>query len=316
MVHKKLLSLLLALLIFSMLFSACGQKVVSSPTPQPTQAPVSLTDAYGNVFTYQAPVQKIISLAPALTEILYAIGAGGQLIGRDSVSDYPEEVKQVTDIGGGFGELNSEKILSLVPDLVLTSDGITSPEQVKALQDTGLKVFVLPNPTDIPSLFDLLNLVAGITGHESEAKTLIENLQDRVAAVEEKLTNVAERPLVFYEIDSTDQNAPWTSGPGTFIDQLIQKAGGQNVGSSLQGDWAQISLEELIKQNPGIIILGDSLYGITPESVAARAGWDALSAVKDGKVFPFDDNLISRPGPRLVDGLEELAKLLHPELFE
>jgi iron complex transport system substrate-binding protein len=138
-----------------------------------------------------------------------------------------------------------------------------------------------------------------------------------VTVVKARLAGVQERPLVFYELDSTDPNAPWTPGPGTFIDTLIGMAGGQNVGSVLASDWAQISLEELLKQNPDLILLGDANYGnVTPEQVAAREGWDNLQAVKDGKVYPFDDNLVSRAGPRLVDGLEALAKLLHPELFE
>ena len=132
----------------------------------------------------------------------------------------------------------------------------------------------------------------------------------------QKIAGVAERPLVFYELDSTDVNAPYTAGPGTFIDTLISAAGGVNLGSKLSGSWVQISTEELIAQDPAIIVLGDYTWGgVTPEMVLARPGWEALSAVKNKRVFTFDDNLVSRPGPRMVDGLEAMAKLLHPELF-
>jgi len=144
----------------------------------------------------------------------------------------------------------------------------------------------------------------------------VESLKERVAAVDEKMASVTEKPSVFYELDSTDPNAPYTFGPGTFMDLLISKAGGKNVGSVLGSPWAQISLEELVVQNPDLIILGDSNYGVTAEAVAARAGWADLSAVKEGHVYPFNDDLASRPGARLVDGLEELAKLIHPELFK
>jgi iron complex transport system substrate-binding protein len=127
---------------------------------------------------------------------------------------------------------------------------------------------------------------------------------------------VTQRPKVFYELDSTDPNAPYTAGAGTFIDTLIGMAGGDNVGQALGSQYGQLSLEKLLVENPDVILLGDSAYGATPESVAGRPGWEALAAVKDQRVYPFDDNLVSRPGPRLVDGLEAIARLLHPELFK
>ena len=122
---------------------------------------------------------------------------------------------------------------------------------------------------------------------------------------------------MFYELDSTDPNAPWTSGPGTFIDTMIRAAGGENLGATLEGAWLQVSLEELIRRDPQVIILGDyTLGGVTLEMVMERLGWQGLQAVQEQRIYIFDDNLVSRPGPRLLDGLEALAKLLHPALFE
>jgi iron complex transport system substrate-binding protein len=145
----------------------------------------------------------------------------------------------------------------------------------------------------------------------------VQSLESRVAAVDENIFSIEERPMVFYELDATEPSAPYTSGPGTFIDILISRAGGQNLGGSLEGEWVQFSLEALIHADPQIILLGDAIWGgVTPETVAARSGWETLSAVKEGRVYPFDDNLVSRPGPRLVDGLEQLASLLHPEIFK
>jgi iron complex transport system substrate-binding protein len=178
-------------------------------------------------------------------------------------------------------------------------------------------VFALPNPTDLPGMFANLRTTATLTGREAEAEALITDLESRVTAVTNTIAAVEEKPLVFYEIDGTDANAPWTSGSGTFVDTLITMSGGQNVGAVLDGAWAQISIEELISQNPDIIILGDFTWGgVTPEDVAARDSWTGLTAVQNGAVYTFDDNQVSRPGPRLVDGLENMAKLLHPELFE
>jgi iron complex transport system substrate-binding protein len=155
-----------------------------------------------------------------------------------------------------------------------------------------------------------------LTGHEEEAGQMVEGLRGRVAVIEEKIATTDEKPLVFYELDSTDPAAPWTAGAGTFIDTLITKAGGTNLGAAFEGAWVQVSAEEVIAQDPDIIILGDSIWGVTGEDVAARPGWEGISAVQNGMIFPFNDDLASRPGPRLVDGLEELAKLIHPELFQ
>ena len=296
------------LLIFTLLLSACAPV-----TAQPTPAAINLTDGLGRAVTLAGPAQHIVSLAPSSTEILFAIGAGKQVIGRDRNSDYPEDAKKIADIGGSDigSKVNAEAILALKPDLVLAAD-ITPPEQIKILEDLGITVFMLPNPTDLDGMYANLRSAAQLSGHVAETETLIGSLQMRVKDVQGKLANVPEKPLVFYEIDSTDAKAPWTSGPGTFIDTLIGMAGGRNIGSSLQDPWSQISLEELVRQDPDVIVLGDAVWGgITPELVKQRAGWENMSAVKDGNIFPFDDNLLSRPGPRLVDGLEALAKLLH-----
>jgi iron complex transport system substrate-binding protein len=287
-----------------------------TPTEEPTPEPIVLTDGLGRTVTLESPAQRVVSLAPSNTEILFAIGAGSQVVGRDRFSNYPEEALEVTDIGGGWGELDTETIVSLDPDLVLAAS-LTPPEQIQALEDLGLTVFALTNPADLEGMYANLLLVAQLTGHEAEAVDLIETLKARVAAVEEKVATVEDRPLVFYELDATDPNAPWTSGPGTFIDTLLTMAGAQNLGADLDDVWVQVSIEELVTKNPDFILLGDATWGgVTPEDVAARAGWDALDAVQNGHVFPFNDDLVSRPGPRLVDGLEALAELLHPDLFK
>lgn len=317
--HWITLSLILAL---TLIVSACASAAPSANTDSAsTQAPTiqtarTFTDGLGRKVTLNGIPQRIVSLAPSNTEILFAIGAGSQVVGRDDFSDYPEQAAQVTDIGGGFGKLDEETIVSLQPDLVLAAD-ITPAEQVKALEDLGLSVYQLPNPTTLDGMYTNLQTVAELTGHQAEAEQLIGKLKVRVKAVEDKIAAVQDKPSVFYELDSTDPNAPYTSGPGTFIDTLIDMSGGTNLGSVLDSAWAQISLEELVTKDPNIIILGDYTWGgVTPEDVAKRSGWETLSAVKDGKVFTFDDNLVSRPGPRMVDGLEAMAKLLHPELFK
>ncbi|MFH1906713.1 MAG: cobalamin-binding protein [Chloroflexota bacterium] len=314
-----------ALLALTMLLAACGPAATPSPLPPsapatqlPTStapAPFTLTDGLGRQVTLNGFAQRVVSLTPATTEILFAVGAASQVVGRDMFSDYPEEAKAIADIGGSMGEYNLEAILVLQPDLVLAG-GINPPELVASLEELGLTVYFLPNPATLEELYANLETVGSLTGHEAEAAALVGSLQVRVAAVDEKIMPLSYAPTVYYELDATNPTKPYTAGPGTFVDLLIARAGGINIGSALSGQWAEISLEELVVQNPAIIILGDSAYGETPEKVSARPGWEALSAVQNGRIFPFDDNLVSRPGPRLVDGLEALAKLLHPDLFK
>jgi iron complex transport system substrate-binding protein len=273
-----------------------------------------LTDGLGRKVEFTSPALSIVSMAPSNTEILYAIGAGAQVVGRDEFSDFPAEAKSLPSIGGSMGQYSYEQIAALKPDLVLAG-GINTPEQVKALEDLGINVFYLGNPTTLEEMYANLEIVAKLTGHDAEAATLIDSLKARVQAVDEKVAPLSYAPVVFYEIDASDPNKPYTTGPGTFIDLLIARAGGQNL-PGLTDAYPQVSLEQIVLANPAIILLGDAFYGTTPESVAARAGWSGISAVKENRVMPFDDNLVSRPGPRLVDGLEALAKAIHPELYK
>lgn len=339
---KRILQIVgLMTLVLALLLSACGgnntvnnqpaepvadnaaNQLAEEPAeelaPEPTEEPapmIEVIDSLGATFTLEVPAQRIISLAPSTTEILFAIGAGDQVVGREDFTNYPEEALALPSIGGTWGDLNTEAMLALEPDLVLAAP-LTTPEQVSSMTEVGLNVFLMPNPTTIDGMYDLLRTAAKITGQEENTEALIDSLIARVDAVEAVIANAETTPVVFYELDGTaDPAAPWTTGPGTFIDSLITMAGGQNVAADLEGAWVQVSVEELISRNPEIIVLGDAIWGVTVESVAERAGWDAIGAVMNGMVYPFNDDLASRPGPRLVDGLEEMAKLFHPELFE
>ncbi|MDD5370757.1 MAG: cobalamin-binding protein [Anaerolineaceae bacterium] len=275
--------------------------------------PPAITDGLGRQVQLAGLPKRIVSLAPSNTEILYALGAGSTVVGRDDFSDYPVQAKSLPTVGGSMGKYNLEQIASLKPDLVLAA-GVNTADQVKAIEDLGLTVFYLANPTDLQGLYDNLKTVSQLTGKSAQVRELVGSLQKRVQTVEKKLANVTAHPDVYYELDATDPAKPYTSGAGTFVDQLITQAGGENVAVSIGNGWAQISSEELLVKNPEVILLGDAAYGVTPASLLNRPGWDAINAVKNHRVYIFDDNLVSRPTPRLVDGLETLAKLIHPEI--
>jgi len=298
------LSLFLAILV-----SACG--LISSPAVQT----IELTDGLGRVVSLAAPAQRIVSLAPSNTEILYALGAGSQIVGRDDFSDDPEEALSLPSIGGSMGNYNLEAITALNPDLVLAAE-INTPDQVQSLQDLGINVYYLSNPTDLEGMYTNLQIVGQLVGRSKEADSLISNLRQRVSAIDTIIAKATTTPIVFYELDGSEPSKPWTTGSGTFLDTLIKQAGGVNAAAELTGQYGQLSIESLLVQNPDIILLGDAAYGMTAEQVAARPGWEALKAVQSNQIFGFDDDLVSLPGPRLVDGLETLAKLIHPELFQ
>ncbi|BCY16889.1 ABC transporter substrate-binding protein [Leptolinea sp. HRD-7] len=319
---KKFIQTILAgLLVSSFLLTACSPIALSStPTALPeatrqSNAAISLEDGLGRTVTLKQPAARIISLAPSNTEILFAIGAGSQVVGRDSYSDFPIEAKSVQEIGGPSFGSSKELITKLQPDLILAAD-INSPDLMAEFEKLGMTVFYLKNPKDISGLFANIETVGQLTGHYDEAVSLVETLKNRVSYVDSTVKKSNSKPKVFYEVDGSDPAKPWTTGPGSFMDTMIKQAGGINAGETLPMEWAQISQEELIIQNPDIILLGDAKFGVTAETVKQRAGWDAIKAVKDNKIIVFDDDLVSRPGPRLVDGLEALAKTIHPELFQ
>lgn len=296
-----------------------GTELETKPTnaaiPADAQEPITIVDGLNREITINEPALRIVSLAPSNTEILFAVGAGERIVGRDEFSDYPVQANDLPTVGGGFGDYNFEVIVELQPDLVLAAE-INTPEQVKALEDLGLTVFFLSNPTTLEEMYLNLATVASLTGFKEDADNLVMSLRDRVAKVESTIDSLEDRPSVFYELDATDPSAPWTAGAGTFINTLIVMAGGENVASDLEGQYLQISIEELLIRDPQVILLGDAAYGVSPDSVKARTGWDNIDALLNERIYTFDDNLVSRPGPRLVDGLEQLATLIHPELYE
>ncbi len=302
---RKILILLLALSL-GLVLTGCAQ------APQNTALP-GILDGLGRSIVLDGPAKRVVSLAPSNTEILFAVGAGPQTVGRDEFSDYPPEAKSLPSVGGSMGEYSAEAIVALKPDLVLAAE-INPPELVKQLEDLGLTVFYLKNPKTLEEMYGNLTLVAGLTGQD--AAPLVESLKARVQKVDDRIAPLSSRPSVFYEIDGTDPSKPYTYGPGSFGDLLIERAGGYNIAHTLSDSYPQMSLEQIVVANPSVILLGDSMWGTTAEQVKARPGWESIQAVQSGQILPIDDNLISRPGPRLVDGLEQLAELIRPGILK
>ncbi|MGA9348911.1 MAG: cobalamin-binding protein [Anaerolineae bacterium] len=306
---------LLALLIIA-LVGCAGAKTpeVSEVATVAIPKPVSVVDDAGRTVEIAKTPQRLVSLAPSNTEILFALGLGDKVVGVTDFCDYPEEAKAIEKVGGI--EPNLEKIVDLDPDLVLAiGGGLLLVEKATEMEKLDLTVLVL-EPGDIEGIMANIELVGKAVGAEKEASELVAKLRKRFDDITAKAKGAESKPKVFFELDATDPSKPYTPGPGSFIDALITLAGGSNVGAGAKMQWAQLSTEEIIAQDPEVIVLGDANYGVTAEMVKERPGWSVITAVKNDAIYPIDDVLVSRPGPRIIDGLEALVRIIHPELFE
>lgn len=291
------------------------QVVRATIAPSMPGSPGTVLDAAGRDVRIGDPAKRIVSLAPSTTEIAFALGAGSTVVGVDAFSDYPAEVKQIAKVGNPDGSYNLEQIVALKPDLILAAGGITPIETVKQLAELGLKVAVIGSPeTTMDSIFSDIELVGKLTGKQTESLNMTDDMRKRIDAVKASAAKATTKPKVYWELDATDPTKPYTVGPGNFINNIIELAGGENIFASASSPFAQVSTEQIVAANPDVIILSDAAYGITPESVEQRTGWANIAAVKNKRVMPIDDNIVSRPGPRVVDGLETALYLIHPEL--
>jgi iron complex transport system substrate-binding protein len=319
---KQIFKLVLLAALAVLLLAACSPAEEAAETAAPPIAevqptatesieatfPLTFVDGMGREITLDAYPERIVTTSPSIAEMLFAIGAGDLVVGRDDFSIFPEAILDVPSFGSLFSDFPAETILGMEPDLVIAAQ-VISADQVQMMEDLGLTVYWQANPATFDELYENISSIAALVGHEEEAATLNADLQARVGAVAEAVAAAETQPVVFYELDATDPSNPWTSGSGTFIDLIITSAGGVNAAAGLDGSFAQISVEALIVQNPAFIILGDADFGgVTAEAVAARGGWDSILAVANGDIYPVDSNWFSVPGPRLIDGLELMAR--------
>jgi len=270
-------------------------------------------DDMGREVSIGKVAQRIVSHVPGITEILFALGLDEKVVGVSDYCDYPEVAKAKPKVGG-FWNPSIENIVALEPDLVFTMGSVEY--LMTQLDGLGIPCIALQHK-DIDGILKDIELVGKVTGTEKEAKKLIKDMQERISYVIARVEG-APRPKVFYIIDATDLNNPWTAGPGSFIDSLIPMAGGENIGAKALAPWVQFSIEEVVNSDPEIIIM-PAKHGTAftpPETLKEHPTWQGITAVKQGKVFTIDDDLVSRYGPRIVLGLEEMAKIIHPELFE
>jgi iron complex transport system substrate-binding protein len=288
--------------------SGGAAKVSSAPTEAYSRAVI--TDDLERTFRFDSPPRRIVSLSPAYTETLFALGAGDRVVGVDDYSDYPPEAASRAKVGGGH-HANLESIVALEPDLVVA---LVEEQEVDALAARGIPAIKLL-PTDFEGVFHSILSLGKVTGTGPCAQEIVTDMKERIARVEARVKG-RRPPRVFLELDGTDPARPFTSGPRSFIGAMLQTAGGSNIAHEIRTPSDQMSLEAIVAEDPEIIVLMDSRSPVNPQSredVLNRRGWSGISAVRKGAVVSVDSALFSRPSPRLVEGIELLAHLLHPE---
>jgi iron complex transport system substrate-binding protein len=272
--------------------------------------PGSYTDDMGRGVVINEVPQRIVCFGPSITEIAFALGLGERVVGVDDFSDYPAAAQALPKVGSAWAP-SIESLVALAPDLVLT----LKHEQFNSeLEARGIKYLVV-DPKDIDGILADIKLVGAATDSIDEAKALVDSMEERIAKVQDKVA-AAPEVSVFFIVDATDPMLPWTAGPGSFIDALITMAGGVNIAHEAPVAWPQFSVEEVVSANPDIIIVQTMSGGvptISVEDLQAHPIWGQIEAVKQGRVYLIDGDLVSRSGPRIVDGLEALAKIIHPE---
>jgi iron complex transport system substrate-binding protein len=283
-----------------------------SPSPSAAAYPLSLKDDEGTAVTIPARPNRIVSLTPATTEILFAVGAGPRVKGVTDADDYPPAAKQITQVVK-LGAVDVEKIVGLGADLVIAGgNSFNSPDSIAKLRSLGIPVVVV-YAADVAGVFRDIGLVATAAGAAAAGASLVASLQSQVDAVVAAVATAgAPRPRVFYELDATKQ--VYTFADGIVQDDLIRMAGGDPITTGSPTVFS-IPLEKLVVADPQLILLGDAAYGTTPAQVAARPGWSVMTAVKTGAIRAVDDTLVSRPGPRIVEALRALALAIDPTLM-
>lgn len=271
-----------------------------------TVYPLTITDDSGRQVTIPAEPKRVVSVAPSNTEIVFAIGKGDVLVGRSEFDEYPPEALEIDSIGG-YAPPNYELILSKEPDLVLVIGG-SGETTNKLINEYGLTVVVIDSES-FSDVYDAIRLIGQILNAQEKAEQVASEMEQRVNEIAAKAAQAETRPKVFYEVWD---DPLMTAGKGTFIDELIRLAGGENVGAAVEG-WSGFSMEQVVAADPDIIMAGS--YFDTA-GIAARPGWSEIKAMKEGKVYPVEDpDLVTLPGPRLVQGLEWMARTIHPEVF-
>ena len=305
---KKITGLILVIFIF-IAFSGFTPTMLDKSKTKVTNYPLKVVDAFKRTITLNKEPQRIISISPSISQIVFALGKGDKLVGRTDYCDYPASVKNVASIGGLVNP-NIEKIVELKPDVVIASD-LINKDIVAKLESLNIKVVIFYGEESFNGVYDTITKIGNVLNANVKANNTITSMKYRVSLVVNKVKAAKLKPSVYYVV-SYGKMGDYAATKGTFIGNMIEMAGGVNAANDATG-W-KYSVEKLVVKNPDILICS-KFYGYK-DGIKTTPGYMDLKAVKGGKLLEIDNNLLDQQGPRLGEGLQMLAKLIHPELFK
>jgi iron complex transport system substrate-binding protein len=284
---------------------ACG-----APPAAPAAAGREVVDDLGRTLRAPARPERIVTLAPNLTEIVFALGAGDRIVADTSFCNYPEEATRKPRVGD-TQHPDLERIVALKPDLVLLSTSSQLEETAARLERVGVPVFVTVE-RDLEGVLDLVERLGDVLGESERGRALAAGLRGRAEAVRRRVAGRPE-PKVFFMVGDRPL---FTAGRGAFVTDLIVRAGGRSISADETADWPTYSAEAVVARAPDVIVVPGASHGVSAGGTEVPEGLRETPAVKAGRVVEIEGDLLMRPGPRLVDGLEQLARALHPEVFQ
>lgn len=309
--------------VAAIILAGCGETTtpeedIETPAEPPTEVaevefPVTLVDAVGDEIVIEEEPEAIVSMIPSNTEIAYELGLDEKIVGVSDFDNYPEATADVEKIGGQ--EFNVEKIISLQPDLVLAHEsGLgVGDAGLQQLRDAGLEVFVVQNAESFDEVYDSISTIAQATGAMEEAEKIVSEMEVQVAEIEKQAATIEEPKTVFLEVGS--QPDIFTTGSGTFMDEMLSIINAKNVAGDLKG-WISMDPEAIVAANPDVIITTEGGYvEDAVGQIKTRGGFAEVTAVKEDAIYSLDSDMLTRSGPRLTAGLMEMAQAVYPDVF-
>ena len=314
MKRNKLLNMLLVLILVMSCLCGCGggsAETGDDDNQTGGEAVISVTDQKGRVIELSEPAKRVVALTASDCEIIYALGAEETLVGRGEYCTYPAEVTEVTMVASG-SETNLEQIIALAPQVVLMNEMDQTEEQVNALEKAGIKV-VVNDANNIEETYDSIEIIGSIVGKDAEAKAMVDSMKSAFAGMEAHKDIFAGK-TVYFEVSPLEYGL-WTAGPGSFMDEIATMMGLTNIFGDVD-PWAQVSEEQVLQRNPDYIVSVAMYFGegMTPvEEILSRPGWSNVTAIKNNDILNLQNDELSRPGPRLVDGAQLLFDMISEE---
>ncbi len=318
---KKYYSLFCGALMACLVLAGCGQASDSEGNDKQkseqaeAEFPVTITDAVDKEIVIEEDPQKIVSLMPSNTEVAFALGVGDEVVGVSESDDYPEETKDIEKVVGM--ELNVEKILSLDPDLVLAHESVadTWADGLQQMSDAGIDVLVVNDATDFNGVYNSIEMIGKAVGEKEKAEEIVQDMKDDIASIKEKAASISEKDKKDVYVEVSPEPSIFTTGKDTFMQEMIDTINATNV--IKEAGWVQVDQEAVIEADPDVVITTYGGYSPDPVGqVTKRDGWDQVTAVKDKQIVEVDEDLVSRSGPRLAQGVEEFAKAVYPDVFK